>query len=179
MLVQEFTTEELRSEIWLPAVGQEADYTVSSLGRVRRVTPCRASYAGRILSPRITKRYLQITLGPKRHYVHHLVAAAFHGPRPEGYEINHRDGENFNNRATNLEYLTPEANMRHAVKLGLKARGEALPFAVATESIVREIRATYKRCSPERNAIALGRRYGLHVNTVYGIVKRLTWKHVV
>lgn len=178
MVIQEFTTQELESEIWLPVVGQESDYAVSNLGRLKRISISRSSHVGRILRPRITKRYLQISLGQKRHYVHHVVAAAFHGPRPDTYEINHKDGQNFNNRAANLEYLTPQANMQHAVDMGLKPRGEALPFAVATEDVVKEIRLLYKRRDPTNNAVALGRRYGLHVNSVYQILKRLTWKHI-
>jgi hypothetical protein len=178
MLVQEFTTEELQSEIWLPVVGQESDYSVSSLGRLKRISACNASYAGRILHPRVTKRYLQISLGPVRYYVHHIVAAAFHGPRPEGREINHKDGDNFNNREQNLEYLTPRANMQHAVDNGLKAKGESHGFAIATEEVVRQIRTLYRRYDPEVNAVALSRKYGLHFNTVYAILKQKTWRHI-
>ena len=43
-------------------------------------------------------------------YVHHLVAAAWLGPRPTGYEIDHIDEDRTNNRAENLQYLTKDEN---------------------------------------------------------------------
>ncbi len=84
--------------------------------------------------------------------------------------------QNFTTQELESEEWLP--NMQHAVGMGLKARGEALPFAIATEDVVREIRLLYKRHDPENNAVALGRRFGLHVNSVYQILKRLTWKHI-
>ena len=41
-----------------------------------------------------------------------LVAASFLGPI-HGYEINHIDRNTFNNRAWNLERLTPSDNQKH------------------------------------------------------------------
>lgn len=39
-------------------------------------------------------------------YIHQLVAQVFIGPRPVGKEINHIDGDKYNNHYTNLEYVT-------------------------------------------------------------------------
>ena len=68
-------------------------------------------------------RRLFVTLSKNGKYkptkVHKLVAAAFIGPRPEGLEINHIDGDHQNNAASNLEYCTQSENMKHAVRLGL------------------------------------------------------------
>ncbi len=57
-----------------------------------------------------------------RPYVHELVALAFIGPRPAdpgvAFEIDHRDGDKQNNRASNLEYVTRAENRRRAVAAG-------------------------------------------------------------
>ena len=51
---------------------------------------------------------------------HILVAKAFLGPRPKGMVINHKDGNNLNNAAKNLEYVTPKRNQEHASEMGLR-----------------------------------------------------------
>jgi hypothetical protein len=43
--------------------------------------------------------------------VHTLIALTFHGPRPEGLEIRHLDGDQLNNAAANLAYGTREENL--------------------------------------------------------------------
>ena len=48
------------------------------------------------------------------HFAHHLVAAAFLGPRPLGMQINHKNGIKTDNYFTNLEYVTPSQNSWHA-----------------------------------------------------------------
>ena len=50
--------------------------------------------------------------GNKRCHV--LVAYAWLGPRPEGYEIDHLNGDKLNWSADNLEYVTREENRRRS-----------------------------------------------------------------
>ena len=50
--------------------------------------------------------------------VHCLVAYSFLGPRPEGFEIDHVNGDPSDNRACNLEYVTREENLRRAKAMG-------------------------------------------------------------
>lgn len=45
---------------------------------------------------------------------HHLMAYAWPGARPQGYEIDHLNGDKLNWSADNLEYVTPEENIRRA-----------------------------------------------------------------
>lgn len=47
-------------------------------------------------------------------YIHGLVAEAFLGPRPEGYQVDHKDGNRSNNHVSNLEYVTHRENIKRA-----------------------------------------------------------------
>jgi hypothetical protein len=111
-------------EEWRPVVGFP-DYMVSDQGRVlsyRRKTPrLMALSPGKVGYPLV-----KLFAGPanrsadvKAIWVHQLVAAAFHGPRPEGMEeIRHLDGDKLNNRANNLCYGTRSENQRDRLRHG-------------------------------------------------------------
>ena len=55
--------------------------------------------------------------------VHKLVAECFIGECPEGFEVNHDDGDKENNNVSNLEYMTSKNNSIHAVDAGLIGTG--------------------------------------------------------
>ena len=113
-----------QDEVWLPVVGYEGRYEVSSHGNVRsldRLVPYsdgRISLKrGRQLKPMRSNgaseggRHLKVELGRKNlRYVHHLVLEAFVGPRPTGYAGCHNDGDPANNRADNLRWDTYRGN---------------------------------------------------------------------
>ena len=44
-----------------------------------------------------------------------MVAEYFIGPRPEGYVIDHIDGNYLNNKADNLRYVTQKENMNNEI----------------------------------------------------------------
>lgn len=104
--------------------------------------------------------------------VHSLVARAFIGPRPSGYQVNHKDGQKQNNCVANLEYVTPQDNMAHAVRHGLKARGERSAKAKLTEV---EVTAIFHGTD---NTIVTGRLYGVSHQTVRAIRRREIWRHL-
>ena len=55
---------------------------------------------------------------------HSLVCTAFHGPRPDGYQCDHINGIPTDNRACNLQWVTPAENTRRAKLLReLRKRG--------------------------------------------------------
>lgn len=110
----------MNSEKWITVKGYDGLYEVSNFGRVRSVS--RVDSYGRhrkekVLTPHDNKGYMQVGLYKNGkmswHFVHRLVAEAFIGIRPNGYEVNHIDEDKANNCANNLEYVTRTENVRH------------------------------------------------------------------
>jgi DNA polymerase I-like protein with 3'-5' exonuclease and polymerase domains len=56
--------------------------------------------------------------GTTRHYNEaHIVAEAFHGLRPDGFDVHHKDGDTWNNHPANLAYVESSAHKSaHAKK---------------------------------------------------------------
>lgn len=116
-----------KTERW-KTIREAPNYEVSSLGRVRRSKPGINTKKGKIRKLKIdAKGYLFVNLNVRINNksvsivkkVHRLVAAAFLGPIPDGYEVNHKDLNKKNNKVRNLEYLTGKQNIRHAVMHGV------------------------------------------------------------
>ncbi len=66
--------------------------------------------------------YMKIALtdeyGYNTHFsVHELVMMVFEGPRPVGYEVNHKNGTKNDNRYENLEYSLPTENSQHKCRV--------------------------------------------------------------
>lgn len=96
---------------------------VSSYGKVKRYQ------SGRVLKQGVNRDGRKVVcVGERRSavLVHKLVAFTFIGERPEGYEIDHVNGNRLDNRAINLEYVTHEENINRAIKLGL-IKGQYIP----------------------------------------------------
>lgn len=98
-------------EEWRSIPGYEGRWEASNWGRVRSLP--RPRTRGGVLSQRLNKRgYLSVTLGRETHEVHRLIALAFIGPRPDGMETRHLDGNPLNCQEVNLAYGPRSANVR-------------------------------------------------------------------
>jgi hypothetical protein len=167
------------NEEWRAAFGDYSlRYEVSSSGRVRRSTPGRLTWAGRMIATsRDRKGYPTVGLFNGRSTrsvkIHRLVAAAFLGDRPPGFQVNHIDGDKTNNRVGNLAYVSPEENRAHAHRIGLLV-GLRVPKKL-NEQAVKAIRLLASRGTSLR---LLARLHGVCHQTIREVVHRETWKHV-
>jgi hypothetical protein len=161
------------SEEWRPVVGWPA-YEVSSEGRVKRVLPGRGvrETGGVLRSGADSGGYQVVSVSGVTKRVHRLVAAAFIGPCPPGFQVNHVDGAKSNNSLGNLEYVSAVENMAHARRLGISP----LPArARLNDQAVRVIRFMVSRgVSPAR----LAALHGVRVEAIYKLLARQTWKWV-
>ena len=154
------------------------EYEVSNLGRVKRVVGGRGVRIGHCLSPHKTSNgYLNVRLttnGQKKiPSIHGLVAEAFLGPRPQGLQVRHLDGDKTNNSIHNLAYGTPKENGQDNVRLGVMPKGERVHSSVLTQDQAAKcIELLQKKMS----ATQVARLLKIPKNTVYKIKYNRTWK---
>lgn len=113
--------DSLTLERWLPVVGSEGRYEVSSAGRVRSLP--RARTAGHPLkgTPH-PGGYVLVAIDGRKRKIHDLVLQAFIGPRPLGAVTRHLDNDPTNNRVENLRWGTQRENMLDRVEHGTSLR---------------------------------------------------------
>lgn len=149
-------------------------YSVSSEGRIRN------NLTGNILKPSIHKRgYLKINLevDGKRYSksMHRLIALTFI-PNPENKaEVNHINGIHDDNRVVNLEWVTPEENIRHSVENHLREKG-MLRKAITGESWKTTNKSNYLKNSDRITENEYNKLINLADSqgaTIYGLFKNL------
>lgn len=121
-------------ENWLPISGYESIYMVSFLGEIKSLE--RTFYSGKKYTNKKTNPekilthtvgvdgYCRVTLKAKplkarTFLVHRIVATAFIENKANLPEVNHLNGNKQDNRAINLEWVTPKQNSEHSWKTGL------------------------------------------------------------
>jgi len=168
-------------EIW-KQIENFPNYEISTYGKVRRFNSGPGTYAGRVLKPHIWFGYLRVglMLNAKQIFkpVHSLVLETFIGPRPEKHQCNHKDGNKQNNHISNLEWVTPSLNQKHAYDLGLreKLKGEKNGRAKLTLNEARLVRSIAKsRLIPQRE---IAKMFGISPVTVSAIKMNRIWKQL-
>lgn len=106
-------------EIWKDVKNYEGFYQVSDIGSIKSILRIitasngqKRRFKGRVIKPGLNSGgYYGVTLckNGKPYYslVHTLVAIAFKGHKPNGFEaiITHKDGDKLNNKVDNLEII--------------------------------------------------------------------------
>jgi hypothetical protein len=101
------------------------NYQVSDLGNVKSLdhetfncyNKTNSKYKGKILNPvKSSCGYFIVRLCNKGKIkpfqIHQLVAQAFIGPCPTRKEVDHKNGDHFDNKASNLQYITHPENVQ-------------------------------------------------------------------
>jgi len=164
-------------ENWYNIPGTNGLYDVDEFGCIRSF----ARGIPRILSSKHGSGYLQVGLciNGVRVYrqIHQIVAEVFLGPCPPGMEINHIDGDKYNNHWTNLEYVTSSENKLHAFRVGLRNQdGENHPRARLSTYGIKDIISRYNGGGVTQNELA--DEYGVRQQTISSIITRTRWGHV-
>ena len=106
-----------------------------------------------------------------RYSVHRLVLENFCPvPNMENLQVNHKDGDKTNNRLENLEWVTCEENIQHAVVNHLRAtvNGSAKLTLKQVEEIRNYIAQGYTN-------VRLGQMYNVHEETIGRIRRNKSW----
>ena len=123
-------------------------------------------------------------------YLHRLTAEAFIKNKHNKPQVNHINGIKGDNRAENLEWVTPAENIRHAIDTGLLkykkkekeiknskySLGEEVNGSKLTPEEVIEIRVLWEL--REFKQVELAEKFGVDNSTINDIIRRKQWKHI-
>lgn len=96
------------------------------------------------------------------------------GPRPDGLECRHLDGNPANNRLLNLKWGTRTENVHDSMLHGTKPIGELHSCAILRAADIPVIRL---RCRTESCAIVAA-SYGVSKGAIQAIRDGITWKSI-
>lgn len=126
------------TSIWRDIPGWEGRYQASALGHIRSMP--KGGRPGVILRERYTMRVRSTVKDARVNLCRNgemetvrvgaLVARAWCPGYAPGMQVNHKDGNTLNNKASNLEWVTGAENNAHAIRAGLIP---ALPIVLARD----------------------------------------------
>lgn len=134
---------------WVMVTGYDYEYMVSDTGSI---VYNRKDRNGNIVPKSVKQYHSKIGYGSgymtcslkkdnKRFsvYVHRIVAKAF-VPNPHNKsQVNHINGNGLDNRAENLEWVTPQENIHHAINNGMKGSQPTTNACVITKDICKSV----------------------------------------
>lgn len=183
----------MKKEIWLPIPSLNGYYEASNTGKIRSIDRVVETYnvrkkrkgirvrKGRELSP-AKCRYLQVHVSVDAktftRYVHRLVAEVFltNDDPKHKIEVDHINGDRYDNRVENLKWVTPSENMTSAYDNNQQHHGTKNHHAKLTEQQVFEIlelRTTSKLTCDE-----IGQMYNVSSGIVSLIGRGKRWSRI-
>lgn len=110
-----------------------------------------------------------------RKYGSYFVLLSFVGPKPDGCEVCHNNGDCTDDSANNLRCGTPQSNLEDKISHGTVVKGVDVHTAKLDEDDVREIRVLRHSGMSLRS---IAKMFGVTQTLVSLIYKRKVWKHV-
>lgn len=167
------------SEVWKDVVGFEEYFKVSNTGKVwskrtdRELRQCKIKSGYMTIVTRIGGRSGKVYCLR----VHRLVAEAFI-PNPEGKPyVNHINSVRNDNALSNLEWVTAQENVDHALEFGNMSRVRPNSSArLFSDDEVAFIRKAYRSRHSEFGARALARRFNVCHTTILSILNRTRYR---
>lgn len=170
-------------EIWCDVVGWEGRYQVSNRGRVRSFCQ-RGPGEIKKAQPHVLKAhpnrkgYLKVVLsrpGQRLTKMNHLlVLETFVGPRPQGMETRHLNGNKEDDRLENLAWGTALENQEDRRRHGTMPEGESHPRAKLTANEVQGLR---RLCESGTSVAEAARRLGVNLPSAYAVCSRRQWRN--
>lgn len=174
-------------EMWKPIKGTNNMYQVSSKGVIKglpREVIRKDGVKGKFLRERILKGavnssgYMTVTLPNGSRFIHRLVAEAFVENTLNKEQVNHKDGNKFNNDWSNLEWMSPKENSQHAFTLEANQewnKGSRNPGSKLNEEKVLKIK---KFLDNEYAVKEIAKEYGVSESCIRDIKRGASWATV-
>ena len=189
-------------EIWKPIPRYDGVrdhyYEVSNLGRIRSVRiikPYRDADGYPTMNfyyhdegnerdgyPKRTNRKSKGVIQKK---IHRVVAEAFIGPCPKGFQCHHLNGNRSDNRLENLSWVTPKENTSYRKIQGTELVGENSPNSKLSNEDVRKIRelleegrSNKKYARGKYTYLEIANMFGVTESNLHVIRYRKCWKSV-
>lgn len=157
---------DLPSENW-KTFPNDTNYIVSDLGRIRNINN------NKLLKPWYSSSdYYYVELSSKTYLAHRVVALTWiPNDDPSKIEVNHKKGVKNDLRVSQLEWVTPSENVKHAVFEGLVCRykGECNSMSKLDILQVHHIR------SCNTSSRLLGKLYGVDKSTILNVRNNKTY----
>ena len=121
--------------------------------------------------------YPRVSVSPNsKQPIHKLVCLAFYGPKPDGLQIRHIDGNKENTRPENFVYGTSRENADDFITHG-SGRGSKNGHSKLKEIDIIEMRELYR--TEQMNQTELAKKYGVTQSCIFFALEgKRVWKHV-
>lgn len=134
----------------------------------------------KILSPQLDKNgYEKVQMmsddGKRHRYsVHRLILENFNPVEGmDKLQVNHKDGNKRNNKLENLEWVTCQENINHAINNNLRAKING-----ASKLSIEQVKEIFIRANNGETNISLGEEFKVNPDQIGRIKNRKSWKEV-
>lgn len=172
----------MMSERWAAIPGFGGVYEISDAGVIRRTVDSAGGHrAGKVLKAQINihgyaYHCLRDPDGKRTpRTLHRLVLESFVGPRPQGFDASHLNGNQTDNRLENLTWEPRSANILRKREHGTMVRGEKHKCSKLTAAQVVDIRDKARLGLKARE---MADEYGVSSTLIYKIASRQAWQHI-